>query len=449
MGTAARLGAIASTPPPLSHPVAPASACPRRPRASTPACSCCPRRRIRRSTSARRASSVARGWTGLPGSGGRSIWPRRRTPTTSVPSWRCTPNSATRRKPRAEHGYAPRCGAPGRHCCGEHLWSWAPGYLAAVARLRTPSLGPWATLTLRALAREAGLAAPLAALPLALRAAPPALGPAGTGSPGAPGRRDLLDVLLAPVRSGVVISSEDLRQAAAAAGTGYRLGERRYTLAAMLDQDSLATVGWLGTFAQVGPLARPAAAGPGTGPAAVVGGPGTRDRCGAERTAGEACRRWLEWGMTLRGRPDGAPGRPLSSRVPDLAALEVLLAVARAGSLNQASRQLGITQQGVSARIRSAEAQAGVALVSRTPRGSTLTPEGVVVAEWAARLLAVASELDAGLAAFRHDHRTRPPGEREPHHRRAVAARVAGVPAGSCAPPRRAPSRCGPDRGQQ
>jgi DNA-binding transcriptional LysR family regulator len=111
--------------------------------------------------------------------------------------------------------------------------------------------------------------------------------------------------------------------------------------------------------------------------------------------------------MTLRPRADGAAGRPLSSRVPDLAALEVLLAVARAGSLNQASRQLGITQQGVSARIRSAEAQAGVALVSRTPRGSTLTPEGVVVAEWAARLLAVASELDAGLAAFRHDHRTR------------------------------------------
>jgi len=77
------------------------------------------------------------------------------------------------------------------------------------------------------------------------------------------------------------------------------------------------------------------------------------------------------------------------------------------GSLNAASRQLGITQQAVSARVRSAEAQAGVALISQTPRGSTLTPEGVVVAEWAARLLAVAGELDAGLAAFRRDHQTR------------------------------------------
>ena len=97
----------------------------------------------------------------------------------------------------------------------------------------------------------------------------------------------------------------------------------------------------------------------------------------------------------------------LSARVPDLPALEALLAVAQAGSLNAASRQLGITQQAMSARISSAEARTGVALVARSPRGSTLTPEGVVVAEWAARLLAVATELDAGLAAFRQDHQIR------------------------------------------
>ncbi len=104
----------------------------------------------------------------------------------------------------------------------------------------------------------------------------------------------------------------------------------------------------------------------------------------------------------------GYSGRvPLSDHVPDLAALEMLLAVAHTGSLNAASRELGITQQAVSARVRSAEAQAGVALIARTPRGSTLTPEGMVVAEWAARLLAVAGELDAGLAAFRAGHRTR------------------------------------------
>lgn len=98
---------------------------------------------------------------------------------------------------------------------------------------------------------------------------------------------------------------------------------------------------------------------------------------------------------------------PLGARVPDLHALEVLLAVAHTGSLNAAARELGVTQQAVSARIASAEAQAGVALVARSPRGSELTPEGVVVAEWATRLLAVARELEAGLAAFRHEHQAR------------------------------------------
>jgi molybdate transport repressor ModE-like protein len=97
----------------------------------------------------------------------------------------------------------------------------------------------------------------------------------------------------------------------------------------------------------------------------------------------------------------------LSSHVPDLAALEVLLSVARTGSLNSAAREAGVSQQAVSARIRAMEAQTGVALVHRTPRGSRLTAEGAVIAECAARLLDVAAELDAGIAALRHDRRSR------------------------------------------
>ena len=34
------------------------------------------------------------------------------------------------------------------------------------------------------------------------------------------------------------------------AGLGYRVGERRYTLQAMLDQDASATLGWLGNHAR-------------------------------------------------------------------------------------------------------------------------------------------------------------------------------------------------------
>lgn len=93
----------------------------------------------------------------------------------------------------------------------------------------------------------------------------------------------------------------------------------------------------------------------------------------------------------------------LSAHLPDLAALEVLLAVARTGSLNSTAAEVGVSQQAVSARIRSIEAQTGVVLVTRTPRGSTLTPSGVVVAEWTARLLELAAEVDAGLAMLRRD----------------------------------------------
>ena len=93
--------------------------------------------------------------------------------------------------------------------------------------------------------------------------------------------------------------------------------------------------------------------------------------------------------------------------MPELGALEVLLAVAREGSLNAAAREVGVSQQAVSARISSMEAQTGVQLVTRTTRGTTLTAAGVVVVEWASRLLDLAGELDAGLAALRQDQRTR------------------------------------------
>jgi DNA-binding transcriptional LysR family regulator len=93
--------------------------------------------------------------------------------------------------------------------------------------------------------------------------------------------------------------------------------------------------------------------------------------------------------------------------MPELAALEVLLAVARTGSLGAAARGAGTTQQAVSARISNLEALTGVPLVARGRRGSTLTPNGVLVAQWASRLLEVAAEVDEGLAGLRADRRSR------------------------------------------
>lgn len=98
---------------------------------------------------------------------------------------------------------------------------------------------------------------------------------------------------------------------------------------------------------------------------------------------------------------------PLSGHVPDWSAIEVLLAVAHAGSFNAAAAEVGVSQQAISARIRSIEAQTGVVLVRRGPRGSQLTNDGVIVAEWAARLLDAAAEFDAALGTLRQDRRRR------------------------------------------
>lgn len=97
----------------------------------------------------------------------------------------------------------------------------------------------------------------------------------------------------------------------------------------------------------------------------------------------------------------------ISSRMPELSALEVFLTVAKAGSLGAAGRELGLTQQAVSARLTNMEAQTGVRLTVRTVRGTQLTPSGVVVAQWADRLLEVAQQVDAGLASLRAETRSK------------------------------------------
>jgi molybdate transport repressor ModE-like protein len=98
---------------------------------------------------------------------------------------------------------------------------------------------------------------------------------------------------------------------------------------------------------------------------------------------------------------------PLSARMPELTALEVLLGIAKTGSLSAAGRELGLTQQAVSARVTSLESLTGVRLVMRTTRGSRLTPAGAVAAEWADQLLEVAERVDAGLASLRTESRKR------------------------------------------
>ena len=62
-------------------------------------------------------------------------------------------------------------------------------------------------------------------------------------------------------------------------------------------------------------------------------------------------------------------------------------ALAAAGSLSAAARELGLTTPAVSKRLAQLEARVGMALVHRTTRRMSLTPEGDLVLEHARRIL--------------------------------------------------------------
>jgi DNA-binding transcriptional LysR family regulator len=91
----------------------------------------------------------------------------------------------------------------------------------------------------------------------------------------------------------------------------------------------------------------------------------------------------------------------LPGRVSDLVPFDLLLSVARLGSLGLAAAEHGISQPAASTRIRRLERQLGVSLIERSPRGSRLTPDGKLVAEWAQAAIDAAAALDAGVTSLR------------------------------------------------
>jgi hypothetical protein len=106
-----------------------------------------------------------------------------------------------------------------------------------------PSAGcyaAWARLLREALLEEARALAPPQSRPLHLRDVPELPG-AGPGE----GLDDLTRALLAPARSGLVITRGDLAAAAAAAGLGVRVGGRAFVLRALIDSDRAAMSRWL------------------------------------------------------------------------------------------------------------------------------------------------------------------------------------------------------------
>jgi len=120
----------------------------------------------------------------------------------------------------------------------EHLLTWLPPYTAAAAQIAGPCYAGWARLLDAALRAEAqALPAPA---PTAQQLRDPAV-PPDTDA----GLDPLVRALLAPARSGLLLTRADLARAARHAGLASRVGERAFVLRSMLSQDPTATLGWL------------------------------------------------------------------------------------------------------------------------------------------------------------------------------------------------------------
>lgn len=76
----------------------------------------------------------------------------------------------------------------------------------------------------------------------------------------------------------------------------------------------------------------------------------------------------------------------------ELTDLKVFTTIAQAGSITQAAEQLGYVQSNITARIRKLEAELGVPLFHRHPKGVTLTEKGYAFHEYALMILNLASE---------------------------------------------------------
>jgi len=125
----------------------------------------------------------------------------------------------------------------------EHIASWAPGYLTAISGLGIDSATSWAQLVADALGAEAAELKLPDVLPSALREAPPAITATDSFD-------DLLDSIVSPVRSGMILTQQDLAAAARRVGVGFRRGERRFALKAMLQQDAHGTLTCLADHAR-------------------------------------------------------------------------------------------------------------------------------------------------------------------------------------------------------
>ncbi|NYI68890.1 LysR family transcriptional regulator [Spelaeicoccus albus] len=83
---------------------------------------------------------------------------------------------------------------------------------------------------------------------------------------------------------------------------------------------------------------------------------------------------------------------PPTSRLPDLEALALFIAVDETGSVGAAARRFAISQPAASQRLSALERHMGIVLLDRRTSGSTLTDAGRVVVGWAGDLVRSGAE---------------------------------------------------------
>lgn len=121
----------------------------------------------------------------------------------------------------------------------EHLLPWLPLYLDRVHRLAPEPYRTWAALLDRVLYDEAADLPGDRPQPLHLRQAPELADPRDGD------QADFVQALLAPARTGFILTGGDLVRAARDLGLAARIGERRYVLENLIGQDAEATLRWL------------------------------------------------------------------------------------------------------------------------------------------------------------------------------------------------------------
>ena len=121
----------------------------------------------------------------------------------------------------------------------EHLLSWLPVYLKKLDDIAPAFYRNWGEMLRAALYEELETVGRETLLSLHLREAPTVADPREEGT------EAFMQSLLAPVRSGMILTRADLARAARRLNLGLRLGERRFILRALFSQEASGVLEWL------------------------------------------------------------------------------------------------------------------------------------------------------------------------------------------------------------